>query len=69
MAVLAVVLIFVFTSIDPPKVLFAGFLTYGLSGPVLYLLRRRQRVRRRVLELPEPKGRAKDGQDSPQNHS
>jgi len=44
---LLVVLLFVFTSIDPPKVLFLGFLLYGLSGPVLFLFRLRQRARRR----------------------
>lgn len=47
-AVLIVVLVFVFTSIDPPKVLFIGFLLYGLSGPVLFLVRLRQRARRRA---------------------
>ncbi len=45
-AVLIVVLIFVFTSIDPPKVLFFGFLIYGLSGPVLFLWRWRRHARR-----------------------
>jgi len=49
MTALLVVLIFVFTSIDPPKVLFLGFLIYGLSGPVLYLTRR-LRARRRAQE-------------------
>ena len=46
MAVLIVVLIFVFTSIDPPKVLFFGFLLYGLSGPMLFLWRWRRHARR-----------------------
>jgi len=41
-------------SIDPPKVLFAGFLLYGLSGPVMYLARLRQRARRRAQGLGEP---------------
>ena len=50
-AALVVVLIFVFTSIDPPKVLFVGFLLYGLSGPVMYLARLRQRARRRAQGL------------------
>ncbi|MDZ7748495.1 MAG: CDP-diacylglycerol--serine O-phosphatidyltransferase [Halofilum sp. (in: g-proteobacteria)] len=31
-AILAVVMVFVFASIDPPKVIFAGFAVYGLSG-------------------------------------
>lgn len=51
-AVLAVVAVFVFASIDPPKILFAGFLIYGLSGPVLALLRR-HRGQRRLAEPAE----------------
>ncbi len=38
---------FVFTSIDPPKVIFTGFLIYVLSGPVLTVVQRRRRRRRR----------------------
>lgn len=38
-AILAVVLIFVFASIDPPKILFGSFLFYALSGPVISLIR------------------------------
>jgi CDP-diacylglycerol--serine O-phosphatidyltransferase len=34
---------FAFVFIHPPVVLFLGFLTYAVSGPVLTLLRRRQR--------------------------
>jgi len=48
-AMLAIVLVFVFASLDPPKMLFTGFLVYGLSGPVVTFLRRRQRARRRIL--------------------
>jgi CDP-diacylglycerol--serine O-phosphatidyltransferase len=45
-ALLLVVLIYVFVTIDPPKVLFTGFLVYALSGPVTTLLRiRRRRAR------------------------
>lgn len=40
MAMLAVVLIFVFASIDPPIMLFGGFMIYALSGPVISLQRR-----------------------------
>lgn len=40
MAVMAIVLIFVLTSIDPPKILFGCFLIYALSGPVVSILRR-----------------------------
>lgn len=54
MAVLIIVLIFVLTSIDPPKVLFLGFLLYGLSGPALFLARLRLRARRRAQGSDEP---------------
>jgi CDP-diacylglycerol--serine O-phosphatidyltransferase len=53
-AALIVVLVFVLTSIDPPKVLFIGFLLYGLSGPALFLIRLRQRARRRAQSPEEP---------------
>jgi CDP-diacylglycerol--serine O-phosphatidyltransferase len=43
MALLVVVLIYVFASIDPPKVLFIGFLIYSLSGPVITLARLRKK--------------------------
>lgn len=48
MAMLVVVLIFVLVSTDPPKVLFAAFLLYALSGPVttIMLLRRRHRAKK-----------------------
>ena len=52
MAVLIIVLIFVFTSIDPPKVLFIGFLLYSLSGPVLFLWRWRRLHTRRQAGIP-----------------
>lgn len=45
---LVVVLVYVFASIDPPKVLFAGFLIYAMSGPVITLARiRKNRAARR----------------------
>ena len=47
---LLVVLIYVFASIDPPKVLFAGFLIYALSGPVMTVLRLRKRRSRDTTE-------------------
>ncbi len=62
-ALLAIVMALVFASIDPPKILFAGFLCYALSGPVLALLRYRQRAHRRALGLDEPKDRHADGMD------
>jgi len=48
-APLLVVLVYAFASIDPPKVLFAGFMTYVISGIVYTLvgIRNRRRVRRR----------------------
>ena len=39
----AVALVISFISFDPPKVLFIFFLLYGLSGPLMYLLRRVKR--------------------------
>ncbi len=46
-AILLVVLVFVFASIDPPKVFFGGFLLYALSGPVitLWYLRKHRKER------------------------
>lgn len=46
-AILVVVLIYVAITLDPPKILFAFFLLYALSGPVttLFLLRRLRRQR------------------------
>jgi len=43
MAVIAIVLIFVLISLDPPQVLFMGFLTYALSGPLFACFRLYQR--------------------------
>ena len=45
-ALLVIVLVFVFASIDPPKVLFGTFLLYALSGPALGLLRRSRKKNR-----------------------
>ena len=39
-AMLVVVMIFVFSAIDPPLSLFGCFMTYALSGPVISILRR-----------------------------
>jgi len=44
-AMLAVVLVYAFASIDPPKVLFAGFLIYMIFGIVYTLLAIRKRRR------------------------
>jgi len=48
-AILAIVLAFVFASIDPPKVLFGFFLLYALSGPVISLWRRIRKRQRPVV--------------------
>ncbi|NIP88150.1 MAG: CDP-diacylglycerol--serine O-phosphatidyltransferase, partial [Gammaproteobacteria bacterium] len=41
-ALILLVLVFVLISSDPPRVLFALFLSYTVSGPVLWLVRRRR---------------------------
>jgi CDP-diacylglycerol--serine O-phosphatidyltransferase len=48
-AILLVVLVYAFASIDPPKVLFTVFLVYAISGVVYTLvgIRNRRRARRR----------------------
>jgi CDP-diacylglycerol--serine O-phosphatidyltransferase len=55
-AVLVIVLILVLISSNPPVVLFAGFLVYALSGPVLTLiqLRRRRAERMQAHQQDEP---------------
>ncbi|GMR01152.1 MAG: CDP-diacylglycerol--serine O-phosphatidyltransferase [Gammaproteobacteria bacterium] len=40
MAMLVVVMVFVFAAIDPPITLFGCFMIYALSGPVISILRR-----------------------------
>lgn len=47
MAVLVVVLVFALTTIDPPKVLFAVFLLYASSGPLMWGWRRYRKFQRR----------------------
>lgn len=47
MAVLAVLLVFALITIDPSKVLFGIFLSYALSGPVLWAWRRYRKFQRR----------------------
>lgn len=48
-AILLVVLVYAFASIDPPKVLFGGFLVYAISGIVYTLIgvRNRRKARKR----------------------
>ena len=47
-AVVAVVLVLAFGSIDPPKALFAAALVYALSGPALTLVEVQRRRNRRA---------------------
>lgn len=54
-AMLAVVLVFVFISTDPPLVLFSIFLIYALSGPVLTL-----------KDIRAKRARKRSGQSSPE---
>lgn len=56
-AVLLLVLIFAFVSIDPPQVLFALFFGYAVSGPVnslIFLRKRKQILQRRRQRSQEP---------------
>ena len=46
-AAVVVMLAFALVHLDPPVILFAGFTAYAVSGPVLTLLRRRERRARR----------------------
>ena len=53
-ALLAIVGIFILASIDPPKLMFAVFFLYMLSGPITHLLRfvrKRNRVTTNVDEI------------------
>ena len=43
------VLVLMFASFDPPKVLFAGFVVYMLSGPVMSLIRKIKRPKKANL--------------------
>lgn len=44
---LGIVLVIVLIMFDPPKVLFASFLAYALSGPIIWIVRRYRRIKRR----------------------
>ncbi len=55
-AVLAVVLLFVLVSIDPPQVLFALFAGYALSGPVMAAARWRRLRRSPAARPPGARG-------------
>ena len=65
-AMVAVVMLFVFTSIDPPKVIFAGFALYALSGPAWWVYSRARRAGRRSSAPPRRRSTdvaADDSQD------
>lgn len=47
---IAVALGFVLITIDPPKVFFTFFVLYGLSGPVIWVMRQIRRRQRRKLK-------------------
>jgi CDP-diacylglycerol--serine O-phosphatidyltransferase len=47
---IAVLLLFALTTIDPPKVLFTVFVAYTLSGPIIWGIRRYRRMQRRKKE-------------------
>lgn len=53
----AVIGAFVFATLDPPKVIFAGFALYALSGPTWWLWRRTRRWSRRPAETTDEEGR------------
>lgn len=50
MAILIMVLGYAFVSIDPPQVLFGGFLLYAVSGPLLTLKYRREKLAARKTQ-------------------
>lgn len=71
-AMLAVVMLFVFATIDPPVVIFAGFALYALSGPAWWVFRRlRRRGRRHSGAGAEAEGGASDNDaaDDPGGHA
>lgn len=59
-AILAVVLVFVLISIDPPQVLFAVFFLYALSGPVVTLVSLRRRRAERKAQSQAGEGETPD---------
>ncbi len=61
-AMVAVVLVFVFTTIDPPMMIFAGFALYALTGPAWWLYRR---VRPRGRRAPVGAGTTSGSGDAP----
>lgn len=66
MTLLAIVLGFVFVSIDPPQVLFALFLLYALSGPTVTLIQVRKRRLQRKMQDANPAANPPDAPPGPQ---
>ena len=54
-AMLAIVLIFMLASIDPPKIVFIAFGLYALSGPVFFLIRWRRKRGHKSSTNPDSK--------------
>jgi CDP-diacylglycerol--serine O-phosphatidyltransferase len=67
-AMLVIVLIFVFISIDPPVVLFSMALTYALSGPAMSLVNLHRRGRERRMPAPH-EGDAIESETEEERHS
>ena len=60
-SILIVVLLFVCISLDPPQILFYGFLSFVLSGPIFFVIRiwHKRRCMRKVLSSAQGKGNEK----------
>ena len=65
---LAVVMLFVFATIDPPVVIFAGFALYALSGPAWWAFRRLRRRSRRHPAGGADDNRSDDASSDPGPH-
>jgi CDP-diacylglycerol--serine O-phosphatidyltransferase len=62
-ALIIVVFVFVLIAFDPPRVLFVGFFTYFLSGPLTSLLRWRRFRGKEHGRVPHKPADADDGED------
>lgn len=60
-AIIIVVMVFVFISIDPPQVLFGIFLIYGFSGPVVTLVTLQKRKAMRNTQTQQGEEKASSG--------
>ena len=59
-AVIAIVLVFVAISFDPPKVIFGLFVVYGISGYVVYLW---YRIKGKPVSIVQTKVEPHDGEE------